>query len=109
MPTSAYYVERSFSFPSGHATLAAAFYGFLAYAIVRDAPARGQRAGVAGALLMLVVAIGLSRMYLGVHFLSDVLGGYLLGLTWLIGGIVVAEITRRRSSVPSLPSRPRHP
>ena len=43
----AYYMERSFSFPSGHATLAAAFYGFLAYAIVRDAPARGQRAGLA--------------------------------------------------------------
>ena len=94
----AYYVERSFSFPSGHATMAAAFYGFLAYAVVSSGLARGWRTGIACTLLMVIAGIGLSRMYLGVHFLSDVLGGYLVGLMWVAIGIVVAEVMRARSA-----------
>lgn len=104
----AYYVERSFSFPSAHATMAAAFYGFLAYAMLRNGLARGWRTGVACALLLVIAGIGLSRMYLGVHFLSDVLGGYLVGFMWLAIGIVVAEVMRARSAaapvVPQLAS-----
>lgn len=73
------YTEEGYSFPSAHAALSLAFYGFLAFVIVRgDASPLWRR----GALLtagILSLLIGFSRLYLGVHYLSDVLGGYLLG------------------------------
>jgi membrane-associated phospholipid phosphatase len=92
----AYYIETSFSFPSGHATLSSALYGFLIYALAREAARPAQRAGIALTGLATIIAVGLSRMYLGVHFLSDVLGGYLVGLLWVIVGVSLAEVLRSR-------------
>ena len=103
----AYYVERSFSFPSGHATMAAAFYGFLAYAVVQGGLGQGITHGHCLCIAHGDCRDGLSRMYLGVHFLSDVLGGYLVGLMWVAIGIVLAEVMRNRSPVSSLPSHSR--
>jgi membrane protein DedA with SNARE-associated domain/membrane-associated phospholipid phosphatase len=85
------YTEASFSFPSGHATFAAAFYGFIVYFLWRQTKTWQNRLNVLFAGLLLILAIGFSRLYLGVHFVSDVLGGYLLGLLWLIIGICIAE------------------
>ena len=85
------YTEASFSFPSGHAVLAAALYGFIIYFLWRQAESWRTRLTILFAGSMLIVAIGFSRLYLGVHFLSDVLGGYLLGLLWLIIGICIVE------------------
>lgn len=85
------YTETSFSFPSGHAAMAAALYGFAVYFLWRRSATWGRRLNILFAGIFLIAAIGFSRLYLGVHFLSDVLGGTLLGLLWLIIGICMTE------------------
>jgi membrane-associated phospholipid phosphatase len=86
-----------FSFPSGHALSSVAFYGALAYVVLRNLPSvRMRLAGFAGVTL-LVAVIGFSRLYLGVHYLTDVLAGYCAGLTWLllaIGILRARQFTR---------------
>ncbi|MDP2651866.1 MAG: phosphatase PAP2 family protein, partial [bacterium] len=83
-------LETSSSFPSGHATLAVALYGFVAYLLCRLYP---KNAVVIVTLATLVIlAIGFSRLYLGVHFPTDVLAGYLLGGLWLILGIKITAL-----------------
>jgi membrane-associated phospholipid phosphatase len=81
----------SFSFPSGHATLALAFYGFAAYFLLRQIKNWKYKILILAADIALILLIGFSRLYLGFHFLSDVIGGYLLGLLWLLIGISLAE------------------
>jgi undecaprenyl-diphosphatase len=72
-----------FSFPSGHALSSIAVYGALAYLIVGGGRSSQARALVAG-VAFLVALIGFSRLYLGVHYLTDVLAGYSAGLAWLL-------------------------
>lgn len=93
-PDVAYYMESGFSFPSGHATIAVAFYGFLTYVLFRESKHWGRKANAIFWGLTIIFAIGLSRLYLGVHFVSDVWGGYLSGLLWLIIGITFFEWIR---------------
>lgn len=90
-PISAVYLESSFAFPSGHATLAVAFFGFLAYFLWRELDSWKQKVNVLFASLAVIIFVGLSRLYLGVHYLSDIWAGYLLGALWLIIGISVME------------------
>lgn len=75
--------ESSFSFPSGHATVSLALYGALAYLTSRRMGTVAGLSVLLGAAL-LVLLIGFSRLYLGVHFLSDVLAGFSAGLAWLV-------------------------
>ncbi len=90
--------SETFSFPSGHALGSLIGYGMLAYVIGSNwIESRRGRLRLAIATAMLVVAIGISRLYLGVHYFSDVVGGYAVGVLWLsvcISGLQVAE--RRR-------------
>ncbi len=72
-----------YSFPSGHSMNSTIFYGFFIYIILRNMKHWGKYA-IAGALGLLVFLIGISRIYLGVHYASDVLAGFLTGLGWLI-------------------------
>ena len=73
----------STSFPSAHATVSITVYGFLALAVATAAPARWQaEIVVAGAALILL--IGFSRLLLSLHYLSDVVGGFLVGAAWLL-------------------------
>ena len=95
------YAETSFSFPSGHSTTAVALYGFAVYYLWRQAATFGLRLKILFAGVLLVAAIGFSRLYLGVHFLSDVMGGFLLGLLWLIIGICIAELNTRKEPPPA--------
>ena len=81
------------SFPSGHSMAATLTYGALLLAFLPMIPKRGRVWAVGGAVA-LVLAIGCSRLLLGVHVLSDVLGGYLLGFAWLIAATAVFEIWR---------------
>jgi undecaprenyl-diphosphatase len=90
-PGVAVYPENSFSFPSGHATIAIAFYGFLTYMIIRNAKQRNKKINAFFAGFILVILIGFSRLYLGVHYASDVWGGYLAGAIWLIIAIGFSE------------------
>lgn len=92
----AYYHEVGFSFPSGHSATALTLYGLLAYWWIRRSPNVRSRLWVGAGAISLILAVGFSRIYLGVHYLSDVLGGYLLGICWLIMGIVLTEWQRTR-------------
>lgn len=90
-PDIAYYVEHGFSFPSGHATIAVAFYGFLAYILFRTAPGWSRKAAYGIGILSFITLIGMSRIYLGVHYVSDVLAGYAVGFLWLLIAVSVSE------------------
>ncbi len=70
------------SFPSGHASMSAVVYLTLATVIVRFVDSRAVRAYVLGAALFLTVGIGVSRVYLGVHWPSDVAAGWAFGVSW---------------------------
>lgn len=90
-------IESSFSFPSGHATASMTFYGFLVYMLCVLFPSKKSPIITTG--IFLIGLIGFSRLYLGVHFPSDVLAGYLLGGLWLIIGISITKRIRSRSDI----------
>lgn len=89
-PINPVYLESSYSFPSGHATIAVALFGFIAYIGWRLFSKR-YRTWFVIFNLLIIFAIGFSRIFLGVHYFSDVSGGYLLGALWLIIGISLRE------------------
>lgn len=98
-PLQAVYVEHSFSFPSGHATIAVAFYGFAGYLLMRFVKNRNIKVNIFFTTLIIIIAIGFSRLYLGVHYLSDVWSGYLVGTMWLIIAVSFSEwLSRRKRS-----------
>ena len=99
-PGVALYLENTFSFPSGHATIAIVFYGFLVYILFRQIKKWKYKINALFFGTILILAIGLSRLYLGVHFLSDVWGGYLLGALWLLIGITISEWLQHRRQLP---------
>ena len=74
---------ETYSFPSGHATLSLVVYGFLAYLLLRKQK-RAIKIGAGIVLGALVGLVSLSRIYLGVHWFSDVLAGLALGLSWIL-------------------------
>ncbi|OIP84153.1 MAG: hypothetical protein AUK37_05980 [Rhodobacterales bacterium CG2_30_65_12] len=88
-PDLANFVETSGSFPSGHAAISVAFYGFVWFILWRLKGLRAVPAAVGAVTLAFL--IGLSRIYLIEHYLSDVLNGWLVGAIWLIAGVAVAE------------------
>jgi undecaprenyl-diphosphatase len=94
----------SFSFPSGHALGSLVGYGMLAYLIgsmsIESAKER-VRLGIATAVL--VLAIGISRLYLGLHYFSDVVAGYAVGVLWLSVCISGLQLAQRRRLVPESP------
>lgn len=94
----AVYTEQSFSFPSGHSIFAVALYGFLAYIAIRYARLWRSKIYIAFFGLLVIFLIGLSRLYVGVHYFSDVWGGYLMGLLWLIIGISLSEWISHKKS-----------
>ncbi len=76
--------ESGYSFPSGHTMIALAFYGFLIYIIWQLNLNKKIKKIITTVLIILIPLIGLSRIYLGVHYPSDVLGGFILALAYLI-------------------------
>jgi undecaprenyl-diphosphatase len=85
----------SYSFPSGHSLLSAFVYMLLAALIARKAARRRDRLFAIGAGLALTGLVGLSRIYLGMHFPSDVLAGWLAGMAWaMICGLVMGLLER---------------
>ena len=90
-PELAVYSEHSFSFPSGHATVAVAFYGFVGYVLMRLVQSWNKKVNILFTTILIIIAIGFSRVYLGVHYISDVWCGYLVGAMWLIIAISFSE------------------
>ncbi|WLP93419.1 phosphatase PAP2 family protein [Psychrobacter sp. M13] len=84
-------LESTYSFPSGHATVTVALYGFLAYIAIRFSERFAVQVRIVMMTILVTVLIGLSRIVLNEHYLSDVLGGYLVGTLWLTVAISVTE------------------
>jgi undecaprenyl-diphosphatase len=81
-PAVALYPEFSFSFPSYHAAVAIALYGFFIFTIWKHDKHYLKKPLIIF-FFLLIVLIGVSRLYLGEHYLSDILAGYIIGLFWL--------------------------
>jgi undecaprenyl-diphosphatase len=81
----------SWSFPSGHAMNSLVGYAMLAYLLREYVPAPRARFAIAAGAAILILAIGFSRLYLGVHYLSDVTAGYLAGSAWVVACIAAGE------------------
>ena len=77
-------VEHGYSFPSGHSMVSLAFYGYFIYLIYKNIKNKTLKYFLIILLSMLILLIGLSRIYLGVHYTSDVLSGFMLSLSYLI-------------------------
>ncbi len=76
--------ETGYSFPSGHAMVSLCYYGMLAFLFSREINSWIWRLVVLLFMFLLIIAVGVSRIYLGVHYPTDVLAGYMAGATWLI-------------------------
>ena len=77
-------VETGYSFPSGHSMVSLSFYGLLIYFIYKYFKNKKLKIFLITLLSLIIVIIGVSRVYLGVHFVSDVVSGFLLSLSYLI-------------------------
>lgn len=92
------------SFPSGHTMIATTFYPTMAELLGRLGPHRRVRLYLMGLAITFALAIGMTRIYLGVHYPSDVLGGLCAGLGWaLFCGIVARVLQGRRVVEPAAP------
>ena len=95
-------VENGFSFPSGHTFVATVLYGLSAYLLARTLRSRAARWLVVAGMLPLIVLVGASRIYLGVHFPSDVLASMTFGSAFLCLLIAAVEINQRYRLQPAL-------
>lgn len=76
--------ESSFSFPSGHAMASMAFYGLIMYYIYKYVKNKTVKNVICTILSILIFLVGVSRIYLGVHYVSDVIAGFLLSMVYLV-------------------------
>ena len=107
------HVLPDYSFPSGHSMNSFVFYVAIAL-IVWGAYGRRIGAFALAAALVVALAIGLSRIYLGYHYLSDVVGGFAAGLAWLLIVVIAFQVVPRTwarrpwAKRPSATPQPRH-
>lgn len=76
--------QAGYSFPSGHAMTAAAFYGFMIYLVQKFTISKHVKNTLSAVMVLVILLVGMSRIYLGVHFASDVLASFLLATSYLI-------------------------
>jgi undecaprenyl-diphosphatase len=87
-PLPTFYFENFYAFPSLHAALALACFIFLSYYAIRAYPRWSRNVSLVLISTAAVLLIGLSRIYLGVHYVSDVIGGFCLSLAWFCLGVI---------------------
>jgi undecaprenyl-diphosphatase len=75
---------KGLSFPSGHALMSVTFYGLIIYMVFKSVRNRELKWTLITLLILLIMIIGLSRIYLRVHYASDVMAGYCIGFLWLV-------------------------
>lgn len=83
---------ETLSYPSGHAMSAMAFYGFIIYLFYRFKINLILKISIIVVLMLLILSIGISRIYLGVHFPSDIAGGFIAGFIWVIFCILIFDV-----------------
>ena len=83
--------EIGYSFPSGHSMISMAFYGFIIYLIYKNIKNKYLKISLIIILSSLIIMIGVSRIYLGVHYTSDVCAGFLISIAYLIIYVKVAN------------------
>lgn len=83
--------ENGYSFPSGHSMISMAFYGFLIYLIYKYVKNKKIKYISITLISVLIIFIGISRIYLGVHYTSDVLAGFLFSISYLIIYVLIAN------------------
>jgi len=82
---------RGLSFPSGHAIMSVTFYGLIIYILSHEIENRAVKVAIIPPMIILMQAIGFSRIYLRVHYPSDVVAGHLIGLGWLLTSLNVLK------------------
>ncbi|UOQ43692.1 phosphatase PAP2 family protein [Halobacillus salinarum] len=87
------YDATGFSFPSGHSTGSMVFYGFIIYLIIISPIKKQWKYTFAVCLSVYILLIGFSRVYLGVHYFTDILAGFTFGFIWLAVCIAALELT----------------
>lgn len=88
---------HGYSLPSGHAFAATVFYGMMVYLVWRLTDRTWARALAAVLGVAIIVAVGLSRVYLNVHFLTDVVAGWLSGAAWLVASLLLVDLVEMRT------------
>lgn len=83
--------ETGYSFPSGHSLTAMAFYGFIIYLVLNSNLNRKIKYVLTILLSIIIILVGLSRIYLGVHFFTDVIGGFSFSILFLIIYITIIQ------------------
>lgn len=84
-------IEKGFSFPSGHSMVSMAFYGYLIYLIYLKIDNKYLKYSLILILSLVILTIGISRIYLRVHFPSDVMGGFFFSISYLILSISMSQ------------------
>lgn len=77
-------IESGYSFPSGHSMVSTAFYGLLIYLAYKNIKNKMLKAIICSLLFILIILICISRVYLGVHYASDVIGGFFISISYLM-------------------------
>jgi len=95
-------IETNESFPSGHALASAAILGVVLVVLLPSIPNRGARIAILVGVALFALAIGLTRVYLGVHWATDVIAGWVTGLAWLALCLTVRQVWRRTRGNPEL-------
>lgn len=99
-PNSHLVMANGYSFPSGHSFAAMTIYGFLSYWVWKRSEAKALRFCILLISIVLILFVGMSRVYLGVHWLTDVLGAYLVGFAWLVFSVRVVKTIKEKSREP---------
>jgi undecaprenyl-diphosphatase len=86
------------SFPSGHAIMAVSFFGLIIYCVLHSAFPEWLKVVMTILLVILIIFIGFSRIYLRVHYASDVIAGFIIGLIWLLISLVLVARAEEYSS-----------
>ena len=92
--------ETGYSFPSGHSMVAISFYFICTYLLVRNRPWNIKKIIIWITTIVFVILIGFSRIYLGVHWPTDVIGGLSLGFVCLYFNIVLVELLHKKYKKP---------
>ncbi|MBX4196209.1 phosphatase PAP2 family protein [Candidatus Pacearchaeota archaeon] len=87
-----------YSFPSGHAMMSMIFFGLIMYLFSHSIRSKAYRILFIMANCLLILLIGISRVYLGVHYITDVIGGFIIGLVWLLTSIKIVKHLRKKSN-----------